>query len=94
MGNIDKRIETLKTELKQAMIKKQQIEARKRAAELKMKRSDDTRRKILVGALVLKIMEENEETRTEYLEILGKYLTRPKDRALFNLPTPLDTLGR
>ena len=53
MATIDERIATLEAKLKQEKARKQLIEARKRAAESKLKRSQDTRRKILVGAAVL-----------------------------------------
>ena len=50
MATIDERIATLEAKLKQEKARKQRIEARKRAAESKLQRSQDTRRKILVGA--------------------------------------------
>jgi hypothetical protein len=85
MATIDERIAALETKLKQEKAKKQKIEARKRAAELQKKRSDDTRRKILVGAVVLAKVERGEWPKEKLLSVLDAALTRPEDRALFDL---------
>ena len=60
MATIDERIATLEAKLKQEKARKQLIEARKRAAESKLKRSQDTRRKILVGAAILAKVERDD----------------------------------
>ncbi|SCC95956.1 conserved protein of unknown function [Thiomonas sp. X19] len=86
MASIDERIATLETKLKQERAKKQQIEARKRAAESKTKRSQDTRRKILVGAAILAKVERGEWPRDKLLAMMEATLTRDDDRALFGLP--------
>ena len=86
MASIDERIATLETKLKQERAKKQQIEARKRAAESKAKRSQDTRRKILVGAAILAKVERGEWPRDKLLAMMEATLTRDDDRALFDLP--------
>ncbi|CQR42211.1 conserved hypothetical protein [Thiomonas sp. CB3] len=86
MASIDERIATLETKLKQERAKKQQIEARKRAAESKAKRSQDTRRKILVGAAILAKVERGEWPRDKLLAMMEATLTRDDDRALFGLP--------
>ena len=52
----------------------------------KQERGQDTRRKVLAGALVLDMMERDEATRQRFTERLDKYLTRADDRALFGLP--------
>ena len=57
MATIEERIAALEAKLKKEKAKKQQIEARKRVAESKAKRSQDTRRKILVGAAILAKVE-------------------------------------
>jgi large subunit ribosomal protein L7/L12 len=62
------------------------IEARKVQALIKGKRSTDTRRKILAGALVLDMMERDEDTKKRFNNLLNKFITRPDDRALFDLP--------
>lgn len=86
MATIDERIAALETKLKQERAKKQKIEARLRAAEQKRKRTEDTRRKILAGALVLELMEQDPQTKQKFLARLDRYLTRADDRALFGLP--------
>ena len=86
MATIDERIATLEAKLRQEKARKQQIEARKRAAESKLKRSQDTRRKILIGAAVLGKVERGEWPREKLLALLDATLTRADDRALFDLP--------
>lgn len=78
-------IEALKKKLAEAKARKAKIEARQRAAESKKKRSEETRRKILAGALVLQMMEEKDEVKRRFLDQLDKFLTRDDDRALFGL---------
>lgn len=86
MASIDDTITALEAKLKQAKAKRQQIEARKRAAESKAKRSQDTRRKILVGAAILAKVERGEWPQDKLLALLDASLTRADDRALFDLP--------
>ena len=86
MATIDERIATLEAKLKQEKARKQLIEARKRAAESKLKRSQDTRRKILVGAAILAKVERDEWPESKLLALLDATLTRADDRALFGLP--------
>lgn len=85
-AGIEGKIAALETKLKQAKAQRQQIEARKRAAQMKIARADDTRRKILAGALVLEMMAGDDATKQRFLERLNRYLTRADDRALFALP--------
>ena len=89
MATIDERIATLEAKLRQEKARKQQIEARKRAAESKLKRSQDTRRKILVGAAILGKVERGEWPREKLLALLDTTLTRADDRALFDLHEPV-----
>lgn len=91
MAGIDDTITALETRLKQAKAKKQQIEARKRAVEAKKKRSDDTRRKVLVGAVILAKVERGEWPKDKLLAMLDSALTRVDDRALFDLPAQAAT---
>lgn len=86
MATIENTIATLEAKLKQAKAKKQQIEARKRALETKEERAKDTRRKILVGALVLSRVERGEWSEEKLLAMLDTSLKRNDDRALFDLP--------
>ena len=88
MATLDERIATLEAKLKQEKARKQLIEARKRAAESKLKRSQDTRRKILVGAAILAKVERGEWPKDKLLAMLDVALTRADDRALFDLQAP------
>ena len=86
MATIEERIATLETKIKQEKAKKQKIEARKRSIESKLKRSIDTRRKILVGAAILAKVERGEWPEDKLRAMLDISLTRADDRALFDLP--------
>jgi len=86
MARLADRIATLEAKLKEAKAKQQQIEARQRAADAKRTRQQDTRRKVLVGALILSRVERGEWPREKLLAMLDAALTRADDRALFELP--------
>lgn len=86
MAGIEDTIAALEAKLKQAKARKQKLEARKRAAERKVERSQDTRRKILVGAAILAKVERDEWPKEKLLAMLDSTLTRDDDRALFDLP--------
>jgi hypothetical protein len=90
MATIEERITALEKKLKQEKAKKQKIEALKRAAESKAKRSVDTRRKILVGAAILAKVDRGEWPQDKLLAMLDASLTRADDRALFDLPLPAE----
>ena len=49
-------------------------------------RKTDTRRKILVGAMMLKLADQHPETKDFMVEHLNNFLEHPRDRALFDLP--------
>ncbi len=89
MPGIDDRIADLEKRLKQAKALKQQQLARERAAEKKRQRSEETRRKILVGAVILAKVEHGEWPKERLREWMDQALTRADDRALFGLlPVP------
>ncbi|EJE8676124.1 hypothetical protein [Vibrio parahaemolyticus] len=48
-------------------------------------RKDDTRRKILIGAMILDGMKNSAEYEQKILKNLDQYLTQEKDRKLFKL---------
>ena len=50
-------------------------------------RKRDTRRKILVGAMVLKQVDQNPEGQKLMLQDLDEFLEHPSDCDLFDLPT-------
>lgn len=86
MAGIEDTIAALETKLKQAKAKKQKIEARKRSTEAKIQRILDTRRKILVGAVILAKVERGEWPKEKLYSMLDASLNRTDDRALFGLP--------
>jgi hypothetical protein len=63
----------------------EQIE-RARAAADQQERKRDARRKIIVGAMVLGLVERGEWPRERLLAKLDEHLSRKHDRALFGLP--------
>jgi len=87
MSKIEETIAALENQLKQVKALKQKIEARKKALASKKTRALETRKKILIGALMLEKMERQEETRIGVIAELDQFLTRNSDRALFNLPS-------
>ena len=90
MATIDERIKLLEDKLKQEKAKKQKIEARLRIAESKRKRADDTRRKILIGAVIMGKVASGEWDNDKLLALLDPALTRGDDRALFGLDSLVD----
>lgn len=86
---LEKRIELLEEKLKEAKALKQKQDAQKRALATKQERQNDTRRKILVGAVILAKVERDEWPRDKLLAMLETALVHKKDRALFDLaPIP------
>ena len=65
-----------------ARIRREQAKARTQ------ERKDDTRRKILAGAVVLERAEKDAAFKTDLEALLARFLVRDDDRALFGL-TPL-----
>ena len=86
MSTIEDRIKAQEEKLKQLKALKQKQEAALKAEQAKKDRAAETRRKILAGALVLDMMNGDEETKTRFTARLDKFLTRTDDRALFGLP--------
>ena len=60
----------------------QRVRSRLSARERKI----DTRRKILVGAMMLKLADQNPETKEFMVKHLDGFLEHSRDRALFDLP--------
>ena len=81
---IDQQIAKQQERLKQLKAQKQAIEAREKKKITEQQRKDDTRRKILLGSLALKKME-NEENKIKILAELNEYLTEDRDKKLFGL---------
>lgn len=83
--HISDRIESLEERLKQLKAKQHRMEARRRSLESRRSRRDDTRRKILVGAIVLAKVEQGVLEESVLRGWLRNGLTRADDRALFGL---------
>jgi hypothetical protein len=79
------KIDALEPRLKQLKVQYQRTEARKRTQEARRTRREDTRRKILVGAIVLAKVEQGVIDAAQLVGWLDGALTRADDRALFGL---------
>jgi hypothetical protein len=81
------RLEKLREQQSQLAAKIKSLEARKR----QQTRKDDTRRKVIAGALALHHMEKNPGSSfaKTLMGLLDEYVTRPNERKLFGLdPLP------
>jgi prefoldin subunit 5 len=85
-AKLDAQIDALQEKLKQLKIRQQNIEARKKAIASKRERKADTRRKILIGAVVMAKAEQKVMDEKLLRRWLDEALTRSDDRALFELP--------
>ena len=81
MATNEERIEALKTKQKKIAAQMANLRAKQRTDE----RKRDTRRKILVGAVVLNQAETNDSARTKLWKLLDKSLEKDRDRELFGL---------
>jgi hypothetical protein len=86
MPKLDEQISTLEERLKQLKLRAQRIEARKKAIDSRRARKADTRRKILIGAVVMAKIEQKVMPEAQVREWLDQALARSDDRALFGLP--------
>lgn len=80
IDKIQQRIEQLKEQLK-----------KEKAKENARQRKIDTRKKILLGAMLMHWVETEEFKEADLLKGLDKFLTRNIDRALFGLPEISDS---
>ena len=85
MSVMDAQIERLEARLRQLKARKHRVDCRARALESRRARKDDTRRKILVGAIVLAKVEQGVVAESDLRAWLDKGLTRGDDRTLFGL---------
>jgi hypothetical protein len=86
MPKLDDQISTLQEKLQQLKLRQQRVDARKRASEALRERKAATRRKILVGGVVLAKLERGEIDHEQFRSWLNHALTRADERALFDLP--------
>lgn len=82
---LDEQIKKQQERLVALKARKQAVEARAKLAASKKERADDTRRKILLGAMVLDQWKNNPESEAKTKEVLDKFLTKDLDRKLFDL---------
>ncbi|MES2899048.1 MAG: hypothetical protein V4723_04925 [Pseudomonadota bacterium] len=85
MSSIDQRIEAIETRIRQLRLQKQQVEARKRAEQSKRQKSEELRRKILIGAAILDKVERGEWTEAKLRELMAQVIVKADERALFGL---------
>ncbi len=86
MPQLDDKIARMEERLKQLKSRQVRIDARRRTLESRRSRREETRRKILVGAIVLAKVDQGELQEAVLRGWLDKALTRADDRALFHLP--------
>ena len=82
--SLEQKIAKQEERLKQLKAQKQAVLAREKKKISDQQRKEDTRRKILLGSLALKKMEDEEE-KAKILAELNEYLTEDRDRKLFGL---------
>lgn len=86
MPKLDDQISTLQEKLTQLKLRQQHLDARKRAVDALRERKAETRRKILVGGVVLAKVQQGEIDKEQFRGWLDQALIRADDRALFDLP--------
>lgn len=85
MAKLDDQISTLQEKLLKLKLRQQRIDARAEAIKAVRERKAETRRRILVGALVLEKMQLGEIDRRQIIDWLDQSLRGAGDRALFGL---------
>jgi large subunit ribosomal protein L7/L12 len=92
VAKLDEQISTLQERLTRLKVRQQHIDARKRAIAVQRERKTETRRKVLLGALILQKAKEGQMDAQLLRSWLDQALTRADERALFDLP-PLAVEG-
>ena len=85
MTKLDDRVVTLEQKLKQLKVRQQRAVSRATALASSRARKDDTRRKILAGAILLAKVEAGDFDSRTFKRWLEKALVREDDRKLFGL---------
>ena len=89
LEKLEKEQEKLQSELGARKAKLNARTQRVRSRLSARERKIDTRRKILVGAMMLKLADQHTETKEYILKHLDDFLEHPRDRELFDLaPKP------
>lgn len=78
----EQRIETLRSRRAEIDAELARLQAKSRVQT----RKQDTRRKILIGAVIMQEMKSKPEVNLMVLNLLEERLTKPRDRELFSLP--------
>ena len=85
LEKLEKEQEKLQSELGARKAKLNARTQRVRSRLSARERKTDTRRKILVGAMMLKLSDQHPETKDFMLKHLDAFLEHPRDRELFDL---------
>ena len=85
MAEYEEKIQKLEERLRQLKVRKHRLDARRRSLDSKRTRREDTRRKILVGAVVLAKVDQGVLEDAVLRWWLDKALIRDDDRTLFGL---------
>ena len=86
MPKLDDQISTLQEKLLQLKLRQQRLDARKQAVQAQRERKALTRRRILVGGIVLSKVERGEIDSDLFRSWMDEALQRADDRSLFGLP--------
>ncbi len=86
MAKLDEQISLAEERLRQLKLRQQRSEARQRALESQRARKAETRRRFLVGEVVLERVRDGSLELALLRGWLEQALTRAGDRALFDLP--------
>ena len=85
MVEFESQIQKLEARLRQLRVRKQRVDARRRGLESKRSRREETRRKSLVGAVVLTQIDQGALEVAVLRKWLDSTLTRADERELFGL---------
>ena len=81
----------MSSRLEQLLRKQEELKAQIRKEKNKLSQSErkqDTRRKILLGALMMDMMKKGDLDEKKIMKRLDGFLTRETDRKLFDFPAP------
>lgn len=90
MTVLQKKIDAAEARLKALKEQDRARKQRERQRVAAQNRKDDTRRKILIGAMYFERMKKDDEFKEQMLKRLDKYLTTERDRKLFQLEDTTD----
>ena len=85
LTKLEATIEAQQKKLAQLKAKKQKMDALQKARLTGLARRQDTRRKVLAGAMLMELMDKDPQLKAQMLGKLSTFLVRPDDRALFGL---------